>query len=304
MSSTRFQTHAQLLQSVVSAAVLRSSGLDSYTLVEIHCSLGLQFHLWPVTALGGSFRNCGALEAWSEGQKSCLKCVGVVQLVRTAAVFTQETAGSSPAAPARISDHSLRSVEERIAIMCSSRMGRSLPEPQSCREEGCVGIVRWRDKQNHALAPWLLNSAARSSTISRTGSMASATSRAVRRGGPNSRAPPSVEPIKLSQRPAGASAAATWPANRVDHFRGRTPSRPENVGDSVLRTSGDSPIGATDQWPAPVQSNRVVSARRRAASTNWQGFRRARSGHYFLGFRKGLVRTFAGADSQTVNWRN
>jgi hypothetical protein len=40
------------------------------------------------------------------------------------------------------------------AIMRLSTM-RSMfaAEPQSCRVEGCAGIVRWRDRQNHAFAP-------------------------------------------------------------------------------------------------------------------------------------------------------
>ena len=70
--------------------------------------------------------------------------------------------------------------------------------------EGCAGVVRWRDRQNHAFAflPW--NSADRNSTTSSAGSMASVTSRAERRGGPKSRDGPSVLPIKLSHKPPGA----------------------------------------------------------------------------------------------------
>jgi hypothetical protein len=41
-----------------------------------------------------------------------------------------------------------------LAIMRSSRL-RSVfgAEPQSCLVEGCAGIVRWRDRHNHAFAP-------------------------------------------------------------------------------------------------------------------------------------------------------
>jgi hypothetical protein len=45
--------------------------------------------------------------------------------------------------------------------------------------------------------------------------MARATSRAERRGGPISRGAPSVLPMRLSHRPPGASAAATWAAKRA-----------------------------------------------------------------------------------------
>jgi len=39
-------------------------------------------------------------------------------------------------------DHALVENAERV------RAG-----PQSCVVEGCAGIVRWRDRQNHAFAP-------------------------------------------------------------------------------------------------------------------------------------------------------
>jgi hypothetical protein len=72
----------------------------------------------------------------------------------------------------------------------------------------------------------------------------------------------------------------------VDHFRGRTPSWPENLGDSVLRAAGDSPIDATDQWPAPVRSNRAVSASRRAASATGGVFAE-RNPDVIFGFQEG-----------------
>ena len=84
---------------------------------------------------------------------------------------------------------------------------------QSCRVDGCAGTVRLRDRQNHAFAS-SRNPADRSATISSVGSIASATSRAERRGGPTSRGGPSVLPIKLSHKPPGASAAATCGTNR------------------------------------------------------------------------------------------
>jgi hypothetical protein len=50
--------------------------------------------------------------------------------------------------------------------------------------DGCAGVVRWRDRQNHAFASIPRNSADRNSTISSAGSMARTISRAERRGGP------------------------------------------------------------------------------------------------------------------------
>jgi hypothetical protein len=50
--------------------------------------------------------------------------------------------------------------------------------------------------------------------ISSTGSIASATSCAERRGGPTSRGGPSVLPMRLSHKPPGSNAAATHWAKR------------------------------------------------------------------------------------------
>ncbi len=95
-----------------------------------------------------------------------------------------------------------------VANVEDNSFGRVRPESQSCRVEGCDGIVRWRDRQNHAFALLPRNSADRNSTISSAGSMARRTSRAERRGGPTSRGGPSVLPIKLSHKPPGASAGS------------------------------------------------------------------------------------------------
>ena len=84
-----------------------------------------------------------------------------------------------------------------LAIMHSSRNGKRFrSELQSCRVEGCAGIMRWRDRQNYANYAFALlprNSANRNSTISSAGSMASVISRAERRGGPTSRGGPQAE---------------------------------------------------------------------------------------------------------------
>jgi hypothetical protein len=50
----------------------------------------------------------------------------------------------------------------------TSRTGIAFPESQSCREEGCDGIVRRRERHNHAFAS-VRNSADRNSTISSVG---------------------------------------------------------------------------------------------------------------------------------------
>ena len=56
------------------------------------------------------------------------------------------------------------------AIMRSLRTGSAFAgNPQSCRVDGCAGVVRWRDRQNHAFASIPRNRGRSSTRISNPG---------------------------------------------------------------------------------------------------------------------------------------